>query len=274
MGGLRDLGWIEGKHFTLEKRYAGIDPDRQRQVAAELKAVPVALIVASGTITIRAAREGAPGIPVVMVNAGDAVGAGLVASLSRPGGDLTGTSAAGELVLAKQLELLAAAVPQHRRVAVLMNAANPANAFFYDAMSARAKALGLDLLRIDVSDDRELEAGVARAKGRALVVVGDPMFYANRERITALAIRHRVPSIYGGPEYVAAGGLMSYLSTNEWHWRTAASFIDKILKGARPADLPVAQPTEFKLTLNLRTAKTLGIAFPPALLVLADEKIQ
>ena len=151
VAGLRDLGWVEGKNLVTETRWAGTDPQRQREMAAELKALPVSLIIAPGTITIRAARDGAPGVPVVMVNAGDPVGAGLVASLARPRGDLTGTSAAGEEVLAKQVELLSAAVPQLKRVSVLMNSANPANAFFFDAMAPRAKTLGLQLDRIDVT---------------------------------------------------------------------------------------------------------------------------
>ena len=135
--GLRDLGWVEGRNLAIETRWAGANPQRQRELAAELKVLPVALIIAPGTITIRAARDGAPGVPVVMVYAGDAVGSGLVASLARPGGDLTGTTAAGEGVLAKQLELLSAAVPDLKTVGVLMHSINPANGFFFDAMSAR-----------------------------------------------------------------------------------------------------------------------------------------
>src|SRR5438094_9111528 len=137
--GLRDLGWVEGKNFLIETRWAGVNPQRQRELAAELKALPVALILALGTTTIRAARDGAPGLPVVMINAGDPVGARFVASLARPGGDLTGTSAAGAEVLATQVELLSAAVPQLKWVSVLMNSANPANGFFFDAMALRAK---------------------------------------------------------------------------------------------------------------------------------------
>jgi putative ABC transport system substrate-binding protein len=269
---LRDLGWIEGTNFRLETRWAGPDPDRQRDMAAELKALPVAVIVAMGTIPVRAARDGAPGVPVVMVNAGDPVGSGLVRSLSRPGGDLTGTSAAGEEVLGKQIELLSEAVPNLRRISVLMNSANPANAFFFQVMRARAKP-NVQLDRIDVTTDGELDAAVARAKGGALVVNGDPMFYANRGRIVELTLRFKVPSIYNGREYVEAGGLMSYLSPNEWHWRTAAGFVDKILKGTKPADLPVMQPTEFKLVINLKTAKALDIVVPETLLSRTDEKI-
>ena len=260
--GLRDLGWVEGKNLVIETRYAGVNPQRQRELAAELKALPVALIIAVGTTAIRAARDGAPGVPVVMVNAGDPVGAGLVASLARPGGDLTGTSAAGEEVLAKQVELLSAAAPQLKRISVLMNSANPANGFFFDAMASRAKTLGLQLDRIDVAGEGELEGAITRAKGGALVVVGDPMFLRNRDRITELALRSRVPSIYGGRDYVAAGGLMSYLSSDQWHWRSAAGFVDKILRGAKPAELPVEQPTKFELIINLKTAKALGLDDP------------
>jgi putative ABC transport system substrate-binding protein len=272
--GLRDLGWVDGKNLSIEIRWAGESAQRQRQLAAELKALPVALILAFGTIPIRAARDGAPGLPIVMINAGDPVGAGFVASLSRPGGDLTGTSAAGEEVLAKQVELLSTAVPHVKQISVLMNSANPANGFFFDAMSARAKRLGLTLDRIDVGMEDELHGAVARAKGGALVVNGDPMFFRHRVRIIDLALRSRLPSIFGGREYVAAGGLMSYLSSNAWHWRKAASFVDRILKGAKPADIAVEQPSTFELAINLKTAKLLGITIPQSLLQRADELIQ
>ena len=272
--GLRDLGWVEGKNLVIETRWAGVSPQRQRELAAELKALPVALIIAPGTITIRAARDAAPGLPIVMINAGDPVGAGFVASLARPGGDLTGTSAAGEEVLAKQLELLSDVVPQLKRVSVLMNSANPANGFFFDAMSLRAKTLGLRLDRVDVAIEGELEGAIARANGGALVVLGDPMFGRNRVHIIELTLRSRVPSVFGGREYVALGGLMSYLSTNAWHWRAAASFVDKILRGAKPADIPVEQPTKFELVINLNTAKTLGLTIPQSILLRADEVIQ
>jgi putative ABC transport system substrate-binding protein len=272
--GLRDLGWVEGKNLLIETRWAGVNPQRQRELATELKALPVTLILAFGTTAIRAARDGAPGLPIVMINAGDPVGAKLVASLARPGGDLTGTSAAGAEVLSKQVELLSAAVPQLKRVSALMSSANPANGFLFDAMSLRAKTLGLRLDRIDVRDESELDGAIARAKGAALVVVNDPMFFRNRVRIIELTLRSQVPSSFGGREFVADGGLMAYLSPNAWHWRTAASFVDKILKGAKPADIPVEQPTKFELAVNLKTAKALGITFPPSLLQRADEVIQ
>lgn len=271
---LRDLGWVEDRNLRIEVRYAGLNPQRQRELAAELKALPVALIVATGTITVRAARDGAPGLPVVMINAGDPLGAGFVESLSRPGGNLTGTSAAGEEILAKQLELLSATAPRLRRMAVLMNTANTANGFFYGALTTRAKALGLQLERIDVSAPGELDAAIERAKGAGLVVVGDPMFARYREQIVAQTLRVQVPAIFGGRPYVAAGGLMSYLSADAWHWRSAAGFIDRILRGAKPADLPVEQPTQFELVLNLNTAKALGLTIPQSLWLRADEVIE
>lgn len=272
--GLRELGWVEGQNLEIALRWAGENPQRQRELAAELKALPVALILAFGTTPIRAARVGAPGVPIVMVNAGDPVGAGLVASLARPGGDLTGTSAAGEEVLAKQVELLSAAVPHLKRVSALMSSANPANGFFFDAMSVRAKTLGLRLDRIDVAAEGELEGAIARARGGALVVVNDPMFFRHRARLVELTLRAKVPASFGGREFVEAGGLMSYLSSNAWHWRAAATFIDKILKGAKPADIPVEQPTMFELVVNTKTAKALGLTIPPSLLQRADEVIQ
>ena len=272
--GLRERGWVEGRNLLIETRWAGVDPQRQREIAAELKALPVALILALGTTAIQAARDGAAGVPIVMINAGDPVGAGLVATLARPGGDLTGTSAAGEQVLAKHVELLSAAVPKFRKVAVLMNGANPANGFFFDAMSSRARTLGLRLDRIEIAVEGELEDAIGRARGGALIVVNDPMFLTRRVPIVQLTLRSGVPSIFGQREYVTAGGLMSYLSSVAWHWRTAASFVDKILKGAKPADIPIEQPTKFELAINLKTARALGITIPQALLQRADEVIQ
>ena len=271
---LRELGWVDGQNLVIEGRHAGMNPQRHRELAGELRALPVALIIANGTTGIRAARDGAPGLPIVMVNAGDPVGAGFVASLARPGGDLTGTSAAGEEILAKQLELLSVAAPQLRRVGVLMNSANPANGFFFAALTARAEELGLQLERIDIASGDELDGAVARAKGGALLVLGDPLFGRYRERIVALALREKLPSVYGNRLFVVAGGLMSYLSDDAWHWRSAAGFVDKILRGAKPADLPVQQPAQFELVINLKTAKALGLTIPQSLLLRAGEVIQ
>ena len=273
LAALRELGWVPGGNLIIENRWAGVDPRRQREAAAELKALPVLLIIALGTGPIRAARDGAPGVPIVMINSGDPVGAGFAASLARPGGDLTGTSAAGEEVLGKQLELLRAAVPELRRVGLLMNSANPARGFFFDAMAIRAKPLGLQLERIEVAEAGELDAAIARAKGGGMVVLNDPMFGQLRERIAESALRSRIPTVFGRRDYVVAGGLMSYVSSDAWHWRRAAGFIDKILKGARPGDLPIEQPTAFDLVINMKTARALGLALPESLLLRADEVV-
>jgi putative tryptophan/tyrosine transport system substrate-binding protein len=165
-------------------------------------------------------------------------------------------------------------VPHLKRISVLLHSANPANAFFFEAMSARAAKLRLRLDRIEVTAAGELDAAITRAKGGALLVVGDSMFFQHRARILEQTLRARIPSMFGGRPYVADGGLMSYLSPNEWHWRKAASYIDKIPKGAKPADLPVEQPTSFELLINLKTATALGITIPPSLLLRADEVIE
>jgi len=274
LGRLRELGWAEGRNLIIEKRFVDDSPQRGRELAAALQALPVALILASGTTMIRSARDGAPATPIVMINAGDALGSGFIASLSRPGGNLTGTTAAGEELLAKQLEFLSLAAPRAKIIGVLLNRANPANDFFFNALSARARELGLQLERIEIAHVGQLDAAVARAKGAPLLVLGDPMFIRERTRIAELSIAHRVPGIFGARDYVAAGGLMSYNSSYAWHWRTAAGFVDKILKGAKPGDLPVQQPTQFELAINLKTAKAIGITIPPALLQLANEVIE
>ncbi|HKU86580.1 MAG TPA: ABC transporter substrate-binding protein, partial [Casimicrobiaceae bacterium] len=189
--GLRDLGWVEGKNIIIEIRWAGSNPQRQRELAAQLKALPVALILALGTTSIASARDGASGVPVVMINAGDPIGSGFVTSLARPSGNLTGTSAAGEEVLSKQVELLSAAVPDLRTVGVLMNRSNPGNDFFFDAISQRAKRLGLRVDRIDVAAEDQIGSGISRASGGALVVVTDPMFLRRRVDIAVHALRAR-----------------------------------------------------------------------------------
>ena len=167
-----------------------------------------------------------------------------------------------------------AAVPRLARVSVLMNSANPGNAFFFDAMASRAKTLGLRVDRIDVQAEDEIDAAVARIKGGAAVVLSDPMFLRNRVHIVDLMLRSRLPTVFGRREYVVVGGLMSYVSSSTWHWRSAAGFVDKILKGTKPAIIPVEQPTRFELVINLKTAKALGIEMPQSLLQRADELIQ
>ena len=272
-GALRELGWVDGRTLNIEMRI-GDNPQRWRELAAELQALPVALIVVRSTPLIRAARDGAPATPIVMVNAGDALGSGFVASLARPGGLLTGTTSAAEETLAKQLELLSSVAPQGKKIGVLMNPVNPANDFFFKSLSVRARSLAVPLERIEVNRDSELDAAVARAKGGALLVVGDALFSRQRARIAELSIKHRVPGIFFSREDVLAGGLMSYNTSNAWHIRIAAGYVDKILKGAKPGDLPVQQPTHWELAINLKTARAIGITIPQSLLLRADEVIQ
>ena len=267
---LLELGWAEGRNLEIVGASA-TEPTGMAKAVAQLRAQRVELIAASGTTAIRAARDGAPDIPIVMINAGDAVGAGFVQSLSRPGDRLTGTSAGGEEVLAKQLELLQQAAPRSMRVGWLMNVANPANDFFHRALAERARQLSLQAMRIEVGKPSEIEPAISAAGVQSLLVLGDPMFNARPSLVADAALRLRLPAMFGTREYVAAGGLMHYNSSYAWHFRAAAGFVDKILRGARPGDLPVQQPTEFELTINLQTAKALGLALPQALLLRATE---
>lgn len=270
----RALGWVDGQNMIVERRWAGTDPGRWREVAAELKALRVALIVTTGTVAIGAARDGAPGVPIVMVNAADPVDSGFAQSLARPGGDLTGTSAAGEELVAKQLEFLSVAAPLAKKVTVLMNPASAASGFFFAALSAAAKQLGLQLERIDLSKAEEIDAAVSRAKGGALFVMNNLPLWRHYPRIAELALRAGIPATLADPAFVRAGGLLSYVSPGAWHWDKAASYIDKILRGAKPADLPIEQPTHFELAINMKTARALGLKIPQSLLLRATEVIE
>lgn len=267
---LLELGWAEGRNLEIVGA-SGTEPAAMAEAVARLRAHRVELIAASGTTAIRTARDGAPDIPIVMINAGDAVGAGFVQSLSRPGGRLTGTTAGGEEVLAKQLELLQQAAPRNERVGWLMNVANPANDFFHRSLAERARQLSLLAVRIDVGKLSEIGPALSASGVQSLLVLGDPMFNARAAFVADAALRRRLPTMFGTREYVAAGGLMHYNSSYAWHFRAAAGFVDKILRGARPSDLPVQQPTEFELTINLQTAKALGLALPQSLLLRANE---
>ncbi len=269
-GALLELGWAEGRNLEIV-RASTTEPAPMADAVAQLRAQRVELIAASGTTAIRAARDGAPDIPIVMINAGDAVGAGFVQSLRRPGGRLTGTSAGGEEVLAKQLELLQQAAPRSKRVGWLMNVANPANDFFHRTLTERARQLSLQAVRIEVGKPSEIEPALSASGVQSLLVLGDPMFNARPSLVAGAALRLRLPTMFGTRAFVAAGGLMHYNSSYAWHFRTAAVFVDKILRGARPGDLPVQQPTEFELTVNQQTATALGLALPQALLLRANE---
>jgi len=276
--GLSELGYIEGQQISIEDRWAEGRNDRFPGLAAELIRLKVAVIVAASTPATLAAKNATNEIPIVMTLVSDPVGAGLVASLSRPGGNITGLASIANEVVGKQLELLKEAIPQVSLVAVLWNSANPA----FQTLQLReaevaAKALGVRLQVLEARSPDELEATFAALTGRqagALLVLADGMFFRHRARITGFAAKLRLPAIFQGKENVEAGGLMSYGVSIPDMFHRAATYVDKILKGAKPADLPIEQPTKFELVINLKTAKALGLTIPPSLLLRADQVIE
>jgi ABC-type uncharacterized transport system substrate-binding protein len=274
IGGLRALGWIEGRNLVVERRGAEGRADRLQDLAHEFAQARVEVIVTAGTTAIRAAAGAASGIPIVMAGGGDPVGTGLVGSLARPGGNITGVSLIGREILGKALELLKETVPRVSRVGVLMNAENPANDFLFAGLLEVAGALRIKLERLDVRDASDIGPAVSRASGGALLALTDPLFAANRNQLADVARRHRIPTMVIGRGYVEAGGLVSYAFPVGETWRLAASYVDKILKGAKPGDLPVEQPTKFELVINLKTAKALGLTIPPSLLARADQVLE
>ncbi|HKZ05669.1 MAG TPA: ABC transporter substrate-binding protein [Methylomirabilota bacterium] len=275
---LRELGWVEGQNIAIDYRYAEDRDDRLPDLAAELVRLKVDVIVSFGTQGVTAAKKATGTIPIVMIAVRDPVGTGLIASLARPGGNLTGVSGyAGLEIVAKQLELLKETVPKLRRVAVLSNPANAYHRLAIREANVAARSLGVQLQLLEARGPNEFDAAfAAMAKERAggLLVLSDVMFNAHRTRLAELAARSRLPAAYAVRESVEAGGLMSYgPSFLDLHRRSAA-YVDKILKGAKPADLPVEQPTQFELVINLKTAKALGLTMPPSLLRQADEVIE
>ena len=276
--GLRELGWVEGQNIVIDYRFADGRFDRLPELAAELVRLKVDIIVAQPTPAALAARNSTVSIPIVMVNVGDPVGIGLVASLARPSGNVTGTAFdVGLETFRKALELLKEAVPRAQHVAILSNPANPAQALAVRDLQVAAKSLGLRLLLLEV---RSLEtfdrvfAEIAKERVDALFVVAESLFLLHRTPLADLALKYRLPTMYGIRENVAAGGLMSYGPNVAHNSRRAATFVDKILKGAKPADLPVEQPTRFELVVNVRAARALGLTISPSLLQRADEVIQ
>jgi putative ABC transport system substrate-binding protein len=275
--GLRELGWVAGQSLVIEYRWAEGQLERLPALAADLVRLPVDVLVAGGNAAITAAQQATPTIPIVMFDGNDPIGAQFIASLARPGGNITGTVDAGPAMAGKLLEVLTEAVPQARRVAVLYNPTHPGIRAYGQASLRAERALGVTLQPVEVRQPSDIEPAfqsLLRERPDALYVVGDPVVALHRQAILDFAARHRVPAIYTGRPFVDAGGLMSYgPSMREMAHRTAV-FVDKILKGAKPADLPVEQPTKFELVINLKTATALGLAIPPTLLVLADEVIR
>ena len=275
--GLRDLGWIEGQKITIEYRYADGRLEQLPDLVAELVRLKVDLIVAVSPQPVQAAKEATTTVPIVMVAVADPVTYGFVTSLARPGGNITGVSLLLPELNAKRLELLREMVPKLSRAAVLWNATNPFRALDLKVAQAGARALGVTLQSLEVRGpddfDRAFDAA-SRERTRALITLEDPLTFAHRTRIVGLAAKHRLPAIYGLREYVDAGGLMSYAPILLDNFRRAATYVDKILKGAKPADLPVEQPTRFELVVNLKTAKALGLTVPQSVLIRADQVIQ
>ncbi|MBI2988916.1 MAG: ABC transporter substrate-binding protein [Deltaproteobacteria bacterium] len=274
--GLRELGYVGGKNILIEYRYSEGKLDR-RAVAAELVRLKVEVIVTSGATSTRAAKEATTTIPIVMGQGPDPVANGFVASLARPGGNITGLSSLGQEISGKRLELLKEIVPKLSRVAVLADATQPGIGQSRREMEVTARALAVQLQYLEVRDSKDIEAAFREAsKGRveAFLVLGGPVLNSNRTQVLDLVAKNRLPAMHSQRESIDSGGLMFYGASVTDMFRRAATYVDKILKGAKPADLPVEQPTKFELVINLKTAKALGVKIPPHLLMEADKVIE
>jgi putative ABC transport system substrate-binding protein len=275
--GLRELGYLEGQNILLEFRWAAGHRERLAELAADLVRLGVAVIVTEGTVSALAAKQASDTIPIVMATGGDVVAAGLVASFARPGGTVTGLTMFTPELSGTRLQLLREVAPQTTLVAVLINAANPGHAVPLEETKAMAHELGLQLQAVEVhapSDfDRAFEA-IARTRPGAFVALPDGMLLDNRTRIVAFAAQSRLPAIFPDRDFAEAGGLMTYGPNLAANFRRAAAFVDKILKGAKPAELPVERPMTFELVINLKTAQALGLTISPSLLFQATDVIR
>ncbi len=278
--GLRDLGYVEGRNVVIEYRSTEGKLERYPALVAELVALKVDVILAGSTPQTLAAMQATRTLPIVFVVAGDPVADGLVTSLARPGGNVTGLSTAGPDLVGKRLEQLKQAVPGVSRVAVLWQPGGQGERSAKDMLQGAevaARALGVRLQLVEARGPADIDrafSDMSRARADALTVLGTPMFYNERRRLVDLAAKSRLPAVYGLREYVDAGGLMTYGTNITDNYRRAATYVDKILKGAKPGDLPVEQPTKFELLINLKAAKALGLTIPPSLLGRADAVIQ
>jgi putative ABC transport system substrate-binding protein len=273
---LRELGWIGARTVAIEYRWAEGRNERAAEIAAEFVRLKVDMIVTYGTQSILAAKQATTIIPIVFALPGDPVATGLVASLARPGGNLTGLSSQATDLGAKRVEILREAVPGLRRLAIMGNVGNPANVLDMARVQAAAHILGLDAAIFKIRRAEDIAPTFEALTGRmdALYIPADALINANRIRINTLALGARLPTMEGSRDYVEAGGLMSYGVNFPDQFRRAADYVDRILRGAKPADLAVQQPTKFDLVINLKTAKALGLTIPPMLLALADEVIE
>ncbi len=275
--GLRDLGYAEGKDFVIEQRYGDGSSDHLAALAAELAHLKVDVLVTSGPTATRPAQQATSTIPIVMTFDDDPVGSGFVASLARPGGNITGLSTLAPEISGKRLELLKETLPRLGRVAVVGTSTRQGVAQAMKEMELAAVAFRLKLEFLDISDPKEIESmfrAAAKARADAVLVLQSPIFNSYRAHIAELAVKNRIPTVYPASQYVVDGGLMSYGVSIADLDRRAASYVDRILKGAKPADLPVEQPTKFELVINLKTAKQIGITIPPQVLARADKVIK
>jgi putative tryptophan/tyrosine transport system substrate-binding protein len=273
---LRELGWVEGRTVAIEYRWAEGRSERFSEIAVEFVRLKVDVIVTWGTASVIAAKQTTSVIPIVFASAGDPVGTGLVASLARPGGNVTGSSNQGPDISGKRLELLREVVPALRHLAILANVGSPIGVVQLSEAQAAARALGLEVTALEIRRAQDIAPAFDALKGRAeaLYVISEPLVFTHRVRIQTLALAARLPTMHDFREYVEAGGLISYGPSLPESFRHAANLVDKILRGARPADLPVEQPTKFDLVVNLTTAKTLGLEIPATLLARAGEVIE
>jgi putative tryptophan/tyrosine transport system substrate-binding protein len=275
--GLRELGCVEGKTIVIEYRYGDGKTDRLNQLTAELVRLNVDVIVTGGSPATLSAKEATVTIPIVMASDADPVGSGVVASLARPGGNITGLSTLATEISGKRLELLKEIVPRLSRVAVFGTSTYPGNAQALKEMELATGAFGVKLQYLDVLDPKDIGTAFREAsKGRAdaVLVLASSVLFSQRTQIADLVLKSRVPAIYPGAEYVEDGGLMSYGVSVTDLYRRAATYVDKILKGAKPADLPVEQPKKFEFTINLKAAKQIGLTIPPNVLARADKVIR
>jgi putative ABC transport system substrate-binding protein len=274
---MRELGYVEGQNVAFEPRWAHDDNDRLSKLAAELVGLKVDVIVTAATVSALAATRASATIPIVMATGADPLAVGLVANLRHPGGNVTGMTTINSELAAKRLELLKIVAPRASRIVILWDDVGSAFRFAVDDAEAAAKKVGFTIQSVPVRGPAEIEAAFAtmvRGRAGALSIAPSPMFFFNRKRLADLALKHRLPTVVALREYAVAGGLISYGADNADMFRGAAVFVDKILKGAKPSDLPMEQPTKFELVINLKTAKALGLTIPQSLLLRADEVIQ
>jgi putative ABC transport system substrate-binding protein len=276
--GLREHGYVEGQHIILERRYGQVGAERMSDLAAELVRIKVDVIVAATDPATAAVKQQTQTIPIVMANSNDPVGTGFVASLAHPGGNVTGLSILSPELSGKRLGLVREVVPGLVRVAIIWNPDVRGAVFDYKETEAAARLLRLQLQSVEVSRGEDLDrafSAVTSQHAQALIVqTPNPVLFANRSQIVAFALRNRLPSMYGQKEFADAGGLITYGPSTADLWRRAASYVDKILKGAKPGDLPIEQPTKFELVINLKAAKALGLTIPPSLSARADQVIE